>query len=70
MGRILSKKQSAARINRSERHLERLLAAGEGPPVIRLGARAVGIDEDDLAAWIAKRRVVPPGWQDGQATAA
>ena len=67
MKRILSKKQSAERIGRSVRHLERLIAVGEGPPVVRLGARAVGIDEGDLDAWIAGRRVVPPGWQDGEA---
>jgi predicted DNA-binding transcriptional regulator AlpA len=65
--KILTKKQSAERIGRSVRHLERLLAVGEGPPVVRLGARAVGIDEGDLDAWIASRRIVPPGWQDGKA---
>jgi predicted DNA-binding transcriptional regulator AlpA len=67
MRKILTKKQSAERIGRSVRHLERLLSVGEGPPVVRLGARAVGIDEGDLEAWIAARRVVPPGWQDEQA---
>ena len=64
MKQILTKTQSAKRIGRSVRHLERLISEGEGPPLIRLGARAVGIDEDDLEAWIAARRVVPSGWQD------
>lgn len=67
MKTILTKKQFAQRMGRSVRHLERLLATGEGPPVIRLGARAVGIDETDGDAWLASRRVVPPGWQDGNA---
>ena len=67
MKHILTKKQSAERIGRSVRHLERLLAVGEGPPTTRLGARAVGIEEGDLDAWIAARRVTPPGWQDGKA---
>jgi predicted DNA-binding transcriptional regulator AlpA len=65
--KILTKRQSAERIGRSVRHLERLISEGEGPPLVRLGARAIGIDEDDLEAWIAARRVVPPGWQDKKA---
>jgi predicted DNA-binding transcriptional regulator AlpA len=65
--KILTKKQSAERIGRSVRHLERLFALGEGPPIVKLGARAVGIDEGDLEAWIASRRVTPPGWQDEKA---
>jgi predicted DNA-binding transcriptional regulator AlpA len=64
--KILTKRQFAERINRSVRHLERLISVGEGPPLVRLGTRAVGIDEGDGEAWIAARRVVPPGWQDGR----
>jgi predicted DNA-binding transcriptional regulator AlpA len=67
MRRIFTKKQFAEqRLGRTVRHLERLLARGEGPPVVRLGPRAVGIDEADGEAWIASRRVLPPGWQDGR----
>ena len=66
MKTILTKKQFAERVGRSVRHLERLISVGEGPPLVRLGARAVGIDEDDGDAWLASRRVVPPGWQDGK----
>jgi predicted DNA-binding transcriptional regulator AlpA len=65
--KILTKKQFAERIGRSVRHLERLISEGEGPPLVRLGVRAVGIEEHDGNAWIAARRVLPPGWQDGQA---
>jgi predicted DNA-binding transcriptional regulator AlpA len=67
--RMFSKKQFAKRMNRSVRHLERLIAVGEGPPIIKLGTRAVGIDEDDGEAWLASRRVVPPGWRDSAAAA-
>jgi predicted DNA-binding transcriptional regulator AlpA len=66
--RILSKRMFAVeRMGRSVRHLERLIAAGDGPPIIRLGPRAIGIDEIDGEAWLATRRVVPPGWSDSAA---
>ena len=70
MRRILSKKEFAEqRMGRSVRHLERMIAVGEGPPIIKLGPRAVGIAEDDGDAWLASRRVVPPGWRDSSAAA-
>ena len=64
MKKILTKRQFADRIGRSVRHVERLISVGEGPPIVRLGLRAVGIDEADGDAWIAARRRVPPGWND------
>jgi predicted DNA-binding transcriptional regulator AlpA len=67
--RIITKKEFAKRIGRSVRHIERLISIGEGPPAIKLGARAVGIDEGDGEAWLASRRVVPPGWVDSSAAA-
>lgn len=69
MRRIISKKKFAERIGRSVRHLERMIAVGEGPPIIKLGPRAVGIAEDDGEAWLASRRVTPPGWTDTSAAA-
>ena len=69
MRTISSKKKFAARCGISERHLDRLNALGKGPPVIHLGPRRVGIAEDDGEAWIASRRVVPPGWRDSAAAA-
>ena len=70
MRRILSKKEFAEqRMGRSVRHLERMIAVGEGPPIIKLGPRAVGIAEDDGEVWLASRRVTPPGWVDSSAAA-
>jgi predicted DNA-binding transcriptional regulator AlpA len=68
--KILTKKQFAEQIGRSVRHLERLISEGEGPPLVRLGTRAVGIFESDGTAWIERRRIVPPGWRDGEAATA
>lgn len=69
LSRILRKKEFAERMGRSVRHLERMISIGEGPPIIKLGPRAVGIDEDDGDAWIASRRVTPPGWVEPSAAA-
>jgi predicted DNA-binding transcriptional regulator AlpA len=66
---ISSIKQFAKRIGRSERHVQRLISEGEGPPVVALGKRAVGIIDDDGDAWIAARRLVPPGWDDKSSAA-
>ena len=49
------------------RTLHRLLAAGEGPPTVRLSPRRVGILEQDAEAWLRARRTVPPGWKDEKA---
>jgi predicted DNA-binding transcriptional regulator AlpA len=65
--RILTKKEAAARDAISQRHLERLISRGEGPPIIQLGERRVGIDEDDNDAWLRSRRRVPPGFSGGDA---
>ena len=67
MRSISTKKQCAKRGNMSVRHLERLISVGEGPPIIRLGVRKVGIADDDFDAWLASRRVVPPGVREGDA---
>jgi predicted DNA-binding transcriptional regulator AlpA len=64
---IFSKKKFADICGISVRHLERLNSLGEGPPLIQLGPRRVGIAEDDGEAWLASRRVVPPGWRDSAA---
>jgi hypothetical protein len=54
----------AKKIGMSERHLERLIAAGLGPPITELGERTWGVTDDDGDAWLAARRRLPPGWID------
>jgi len=58
---LITRKQAAERAAISLRHLERLIACGEGPAVIRLGLRRVAISESDFAAWIESRDHAPPG---------
>jgi hypothetical protein len=48
----------------SLRHLQRLIAAGEGPILTELGERINGVTDDDGDAWLAARRRLPPGWVD------
>jgi predicted DNA-binding transcriptional regulator AlpA len=62
---LLSKKQFAKRIGKSQRHVDRLIERGEGPPTVQTGERAIGILEEDARAWIKARRKAPPGWDDG-----
>lgn len=66
MATIITKKEAARRGSMSVRHLERLSSVGEGPPIIRLGVRKVGIADDDFDAWLASRRVVPPGHKEAR----
>ena len=51
------------------RHVQRIISDGEGPPVVSLGKRAVGIVDEDADAWIAARRKTPPGWDDKNSAA-
>ena len=55
--RVLSPAETAKTLGLSEPVLERLRAAGEGPPWVRLSARRVGYRVADLAAWLESRRV-------------
>ncbi len=59
---IKSKKLFAAQNDMSVRHLDRLIASGEGPPIVRLGKRKQGIVEEDGEDWIKSRKVLPPGY--------
>jgi excisionase family DNA binding protein len=45
---------AAAIIGVSKRHLEKLIARGEGPPVVRLGRRAI-IRRGTVSRWLAER---------------
>jgi excisionase family DNA binding protein len=40
--------------------LERLIAAGKGPKVLRMSTRRVAIRRVDLEAWLATRETVQP----------
>jgi hypothetical protein len=57
-------KAFAKKIGMSERHVQRLIAAGEGPVLTELGKRIKGVTDDDGDAWLAGRRKLPPGWVD------
>ena len=64
--RMLTVNEFAKMIGKSPRHTQRLMSDGEGPPIVRLGKRAIGIMEADAEAWLAGRRETPPGWLGGQ----
>jgi hypothetical protein len=57
-------KSFAKKIGVSQRHVQRLIAAGEGPVLTELGKRIKGVTDDDGDAWLASRRKLPPGWVD------
>lgn len=50
---LLNKREAAARARISERTLDRILAAGDGPVVTRIAGRVL-IREDYLDAWIER----------------
>jgi len=57
-------KSFAKNIGMSERHVQRLIAAGEGPVLTELGKRIKGVTDEDGDAWLAARRKLPSGWVD------
>jgi predicted DNA-binding transcriptional regulator AlpA len=59
--RLITKREAARRATLSLRSLERRLAEGIGPAIIRIGPRRVGIDEGDFEAWLASLRSPAPG---------
>jgi hypothetical protein len=63
-------KSFAKKIGMSGRHVQRLIAAGEGPVLTELGKRTKGVADDDGDAWLARRRKLPPGWVDPPVTEA
>jgi predicted DNA-binding transcriptional regulator AlpA len=54
--RVLSLDEVAKRTGLTRRTLERLLARGEGPVLVRLTPTRIGVLESDLDDWISKRR--------------
>jgi predicted DNA-binding transcriptional regulator AlpA len=63
-------KAFAKKIGMSQRHVQRLIASGEGPVLTELGKRIKGVTDDDGDAWVAKRRKLPPSWIDSPVTVA
>jgi predicted DNA-binding transcriptional regulator AlpA len=54
--RVLNLDQVAERAGTTRRNIERLNAAGEGPRLIQVSARKVGVLEEDFVAWLHSRR--------------
>ena len=59
--RILTMSEVAARLGCSRRTVERAISLGEGPALIRVSARRIGVSEPDFEAWVAGRRRPAPG---------
>jgi excisionase family DNA binding protein len=52
---VLKKREAAKIAGISISTLERLIAAGKGPRVLRMSARRVAIRKTDLDVWLATR---------------
>jgi predicted DNA-binding transcriptional regulator AlpA len=55
--RVLNYNEAADRAGVVRRTLERMIACGEGPPVVAVSTRRRGIIESDLDAWLMGRRL-------------
>jgi predicted DNA-binding transcriptional regulator AlpA len=53
---VLSLDQAAFKAGIVRRTLERMLAAGTGPPKVQISGRRVGMLESDLERWLNSRR--------------
>ena len=56
MVQILRTPEAARFLGLSASTLEKMRLTGEGPPFVRLGARALGYDVDELREWLKSRR--------------
>lgn len=56
---LLTRSEVQARYGIPKRYLEIAAWRGDGPPMIKLGRRAVRYRVGDLRAWIEARRVAP-----------
>ncbi len=59
--RVISISEAANRAGIVRRSLERLLAKGEGPPLVHISERRRGIIESDFESWVISRRHPAPG---------
>jgi predicted DNA-binding transcriptional regulator AlpA len=55
--RILRTRHAAPYVGLAESTLEKMRVVGNGPPFVRLGARAVGYRPEDLDLWLERRQV-------------
>lgn len=55
---LLTEAEAAKRLRVSQRHLQRLVEVGEGPPRTKLGDRRVAYPLDGLIEWV-RRRTTP-----------
>jgi predicted DNA-binding transcriptional regulator AlpA len=55
--RVLRQREAARFLGLAESTVEKLRLTGAGPRFVKLGARAVGYDRDDLVKWIEARKV-------------
>jgi excisionase family DNA binding protein len=51
--------EAARRAGISTPTLRRLIASGDGPPLFRIGRRWFLVDETELTAWIASKKITP-----------
>ena len=58
---VYSLTEAAARAGIVRRTLERLISVGEGPSIIQLSSRRVGVLDEDLMRWLLARRKPAPG---------
>ena len=59
LDKLLSRDQVQAEFGLSRRFLELSAWRGDGPPMIRIGRRAVRYRRGDILDWIATRRIEP-----------
>ena len=63
--RVLNLDEVARRADTTRRNIERLVAAGTGPAVVRISKRKIGVLEQDFVAWLHSRRRPATSKADG-----
>jgi excisionase family DNA binding protein len=55
LDRVISIRQAAEKVGVSVPTFRRVIEAGEGPPVIQLSTRRLGVRESDVSKWLNDR---------------
>jgi predicted DNA-binding transcriptional regulator AlpA len=63
--RVLNLDEVAKRADTTRRNIERLVADGTGPAVVRISKRKIGVLEQDFVAWLHSRRRPATSKADG-----